>query len=40
MERDEFKTYLEINLCVPPVSGDIPTAGKYNFTIGASKLSS
>lgn len=31
MERDEFKTYLEINLCVPPVSGDIPTAGKYNF---------
>ena len=31
MERDEFKTNLEINLCVPPVSGDIPTAGKYNF---------
>lgn len=31
MELDEFKTYLEINLCVPPVSGDIPTAGKYNF---------
>ena len=31
MERDEFKTYLEINLCLPPVSGDIPTTGKYNF---------
>ena len=31
MEHDEFKSYLEINLCIPPVSGDIPTTGKYNF---------
>lgn len=31
MEYAEFKSYIEIRLCVPPVSGDIPTTGKYDF---------
>ncbi|MBQ9497669.1 MAG: DUF4417 domain-containing protein, partial [Selenomonadaceae bacterium] len=31
MDYDEFKSWLEILLCNPPVEGDYPTTGKYNF---------
>lgn len=31
MKIEELKYWLEMRLSVPPISGDFPTAGKYNF---------
>lgn len=31
MQNDEFKSWLEIKLCSPPISEDFPTTGRYNF---------
>ena len=31
MQLDEFKSLIEIKLCVPPISGDFPTTGNTTF---------